>query len=116
MLQVTMSTRAPKKTQAVRLLDSKGITHRVTVYDDAGGFHSGEEAAALVGAPAEAVYKTLVVLRDPPSGRPTLVIVPVSEQANGLRLLRRSGGHRDLEHISRSVTPLTWRCQERCYN
>ena len=69
MLGVTMSARAPKKTQAVRLLESKGITHRVTVYDDAGEFHTGEEAAALVGAPVGAVYKTLVVLREPAGGR-----------------------------------------------
>ena len=90
-----MSTRAPKKTQAVRLLESKGITHQVTVYDDGGEFHSGEEAAALVGAPAETAYKTLVVLRDPPSGRPMLVIVPVSEQAN-LKALATARGEKRL--------------------
>ncbi|RLC55849.1 MAG: Cys-tRNA(Pro) deacylase [Chloroflexi bacterium] len=77
-----MPARPAKKTQAVRLLESKGITHRVTVYDDAGAFHTGEEAAALVGAPVEAVYKTLVVLREPAGGRPLLVIVPVGAQAN----------------------------------
>ena len=88
-----MPVRSPKKTQAVRLLESKGIAHRVTVYDDAGEFHSGEEAAALVGAPAEAVYKTLVVLRDPPSGRPLLVIVPVAGQAN-LKTLASARGEK----------------------
>ena len=88
-----MPVRSPKKTQAVRLLESKGIMHRVTVYDDAGEFHSGEEAAALVGAPAEAVYKTLVVLRDPPSGRPLLVIVPVAGQAN-LKTLASARGEK----------------------
>jgi Cys-tRNA(Pro)/Cys-tRNA(Cys) deacylase len=90
-----MPARSPKKTQAVRLLESKGITHRVTVYDDAGEFHTGEEAAALVGAPAEAVYKTLVVLRDPPSGRPLLVIVPVAAQAN-LKALASARGEKRL--------------------
>ena len=90
-----MSTRAPQKTQAIRLLESKGIAHRVTVYDDAGEFHSPEEAAALVGAPPETVYKTLVVLRDPPSGRPLLVIVPVAGQAN-LKTLAAARGEKRL--------------------
>ena len=90
-----MPARSPKKTQAVRLLESKGITHRVTVYDDAGEFHSGEEAAALVGAPAETVYKTLVVLRDPPGGRPMLVLVPVARQAN-LKTLAAARGEKRL--------------------
>ncbi len=90
-----MSARAPKKTHAVRLLEANGVAHRVTVYDDAGEFHTGEEAAALVGAPAEAVYKTLVVLRDPPAGKPLLMIVPVAEQAN-LKALAASQGEKRL--------------------
>ena len=90
-----MPVGSPKKTQAVRLLESKGIRHRVTVYDDAGEFHSGEEAAALVGAPAESVYKTLVVLREPASGRPMLVLVPVARQAN-LKTLAAARGEKRL--------------------
>ena len=90
-----MSARPPKKTHAVRLLESKGIAHRVTVYDDAGEFHTGEEAAALVGAPPEAVFKTLVVLRDPPGRRPLLVIVPVATQAN-LKTLASALGEKRL--------------------
>lgn len=90
-----MSARAPKKLHAIRLLESKGVPHRLTVYDDRGEFHTGEEAAALVGAPAEAVYKTLVVLRDPPSGRPLLVIVPVASHAD-LKALAASLGEKRL--------------------
>ena len=90
-----MPAGSPKKTQAVRLLESKGITHQVTVYDDAGEFHTGEEAAALVEAPVETVYKTLVVLRDPPAGRPMLVIVPVARQAN-LKTLASARGEKRL--------------------
>ncbi len=67
----------------------------MTVYDDAGEFHSGEEAASLLGAQAETVYKTLVVLRDPPSGRPLLVIVPVAGQAN-LKALAAARGEKRL--------------------
>lgn len=70
-----------KKTHAIRLLESKGIDHRVTEYDSSGEFHTGEEAAALVGAPAEAVYKTLVVLNDgDPKARPMMAVIPVAAQ------------------------------------
>jgi Cys-tRNA(Pro)/Cys-tRNA(Cys) deacylase len=90
-----MAARTPRKTHAIRLLESKGVLHTVTLYDDSGEFHTGEEAAALVGAPAEAVYKTLVVLRDPPSGKPMLVIVPVAEQAD-LKALAAALGEKRL--------------------
>lgn len=90
-----MAAKAPRKTHAIRLLETKGIAHRITVYDDSGEFHSGEEAAALVGAPAEAVYKTLVVLRDPPSGKPMLVMVPVAAKAD-LKVLASSLGEKRL--------------------
>ena len=90
-----MSTKAPKKTHAIRLLESKGVPHTVTVYDDSGEFHTGEEAAALVGAAAHTVYKTLVVLRDPPSGRPMLAIVPVALQAD-LKALATALGEKRL--------------------
>ena len=70
-----------KKTHAIKLLDSKHIPYRVTEYDSSGEFHTGEEAAALVGASAELVYKTLVVLRDSPqAAKPMLVMVPVASQ------------------------------------
>ena len=69
-----------KKTQAIRLLESKGVDHRVSTYDAGGEFHSGEEAAALVGAPPDAVYKTLVVVREGSPGKPLLVMIPVAEQ------------------------------------
>ena len=65
----------------MRLLESKGIDHRVTEYDSSGHFHTGEEAAALVGAPAEAVYKTLVVLNESdPKVRPMMAVIPVAQQ------------------------------------
>lgn len=87
--QVFYSLRV-KKTQAMRALDARGINYSVTEYDDSGAFHTGEEAAALVGAPPEAVYKTLVVLRDSdPRGKPILVMIPVAEQLD-LKLLARS--------------------------
>ena len=85
-----------KKTHAMRVLDSKGIAYRVTEYDSSGEFHTGEEAAALVRAPAELVYKTLVVLREAsPAGKPMMVMVPVAIQLD-LKLLAESLGDKRL--------------------
>ena len=84
-----------KKTHAMRLLDSRRIAYRVTEYDSSGAFHTGEEAAALVGAAAASVYKTLVVLRDPPSGKPMMVMVPVALQLD-LKLLADALGEKRL--------------------
>ncbi len=85
-----------RKTHAMRLLDSKQIAYRITEYDSSGEFHTGEEAAALVGAPAEAVYKTLVVLRDAPqAGKPMMVMVPVALQLD-LKLLAEGLGEKRL--------------------
>lgn len=70
-----------KKTHAIRLLESKAIDHHVTEYGSSGEFHTGEEAAALVGASADAVYKTLVVLNEAdPKARPIMAIIPVAAQ------------------------------------
>lgn len=85
-----------KKTQAIRLLESKGIEHRVTEYDSSGEFHSGEDAAALVGAPAEAVYKTLVVLNENDSkARPMMALIPVAQQLD-LKALATAVGAKKL--------------------
>ena len=84
-----------KKTHAIRVLDSKHIPYRVTEYDSSGEFHTGEEAAALVGAPAEQVYKTLVVLGDSPkAGKPMLVMVPVAAQLDLKQLAEATGQKR----------------------
>jgi Cys-tRNA(Pro)/Cys-tRNA(Cys) deacylase len=75
-----------EKTHAMRVLKAKGVAYRATAYDASGAFHSGEEAAALVGADADTVYKTLVVLRDgQPRAKPLLVMVPAPEQLTGMQ-------------------------------
>jgi Cys-tRNA(Pro)/Cys-tRNA(Cys) deacylase len=85
-----------RKTHAIRLLESKGIDHRVTEYDSSGDFHTGEEAAALVGAPAEAVYKTLVVLNENDrKARPMMAIIPVAQQLD-LKTLASAVGAKKL--------------------
>ncbi|HJW84023.1 MAG TPA: YbaK/EbsC family protein [Anaerolineae bacterium] len=101
-------TKPAEKTNAMRLLDARKIAYRVTVYDASGAFHDAVEAAALIGAPVETVYKTLVVLRDPstslragPSAslgagspgrtRPILVMIPAHLEVDLKRLAKELG-------------------------
>jgi Cys-tRNA(Pro)/Cys-tRNA(Cys) deacylase len=89
------------KTNAARLLEARGVPYRATVYDAARAFHSADEAAALLGAPPDAVYKTLVVLREPPGprARPLLVLVPSDRQLD-LKQLARATGDKKLRMAS----------------
>ena len=61
-----------EKTHAMRVLEARGVAYRATVYDASGAFHSGEEAAALIGAAAECVYKTLIVVSEGVALTPTV--------------------------------------------
>lgn len=87
---------ATEKTQAMRMLDAKGIAYTARRYDDAGAFHSADDAAALIGAAPETVFKTLVVLRDPPGrSRPLLVMAPSHRQVD-LKVLAKALGEKKL--------------------
>ncbi|MBI5305033.1 MAG: aminoacyl-tRNA deacylase [Chloroflexi bacterium] len=64
------------KLNSMRLLDARKIAYTATTYDVSGEFHAATDAAQLLGAPVEDVYKTLVVLRDSPkAGKPILVMI-----------------------------------------
>jgi Cys-tRNA(Pro)/Cys-tRNA(Cys) deacylase len=84
-----------RKTQAIRTLEAKRIPHTATAYDEAGSFHSAEEAAAILGVPLEAMYKTLVVLREAARSRPVIVMVPSDAQLD-LKLLAQALGEKKL--------------------
>ncbi len=84
-----------KKTNAQRVLESQNIPYASRVYDESGEFHSAEEAARLIGAPVEAVYKTLVVLREQPRTKPLLVMVASNREID-LRVLAKSIGEKKL--------------------
>ncbi len=87
----------------MRLLESRNIAYVAREYDASGAFHSAEQAAQLIGAPVETVYKTLVVLRDPSSfdyrsggsgrapksGKPILVLIAAPREVD-LKLLAKS--------------------------
>lgn len=100
--------RPVEKTNAARMLEARGIACRATVYDPRGAFHSAEEAAALLGAPAAAVYKTLVVLRDGARrAKPILVMVPSDRQLDLKRLARDLGEKRLRMATQREAEALT---------
>ena len=84
------------KLNSMRLLESRKIPYVAKTYDVSGEFHSGTQAAQLIGAPVESVYKTLVVLREPPkSGKPILVMI-ASEHEVDLKLLAKSVNEKKL--------------------
>jgi Cys-tRNA(Pro)/Cys-tRNA(Cys) deacylase len=88
-----------KKNNAMRVLDAQKLNYRVVEYDAAKEFHSAAQAAALIGAPVETVYKTLVVLREAAAGGPRpkpLLVMVASHRELDLRLLAKSIGEKKL--------------------
>lgn len=83
------------KTQAMRALDAKGIAYTATVYDADAEFHSADEAAEILGVSLDAMYKTLVVLREGARSRPIIVMVPSDTQLD-LKTLAQSLGEKKL--------------------
>src|SRR5262249_23457342 len=63
------------KTNAMRLLDARGIAYVAPRYDATETFHDANDVARLVGAPAATVFKTLVVMAEG-APKPLLVLVP----------------------------------------
>jgi Cys-tRNA(Pro)/Cys-tRNA(Cys) deacylase len=96
------------KTNAARLLESRGVAHRVRVYDAAGAFHSADEAAELLGVASASVLKTLVVLRETTGrAKPLLVLVPSVRQLDLKRLGRALGEKRLRMASQREAEQLT---------
>ncbi len=87
------------KLNSMRLLESRGIPYVATEYDVSGEFHSATEAAQLLNAPADTVYKTLVVLREPKSGKPILVMI-ASDREVDLKSLAKALGVKKLQMAS----------------
>ena len=85
-----------RKTQAMRFLDARRIPYEATEYDGSREFHSGEEAAAILGVPAAAMYRTLVVLREgQPGAKPLIVMIPSDAQLD-LKALATAVGEKKL--------------------
>ncbi len=84
------------KLNSMRLLESRKIPFVAKTYDASGEFHSATEAAQWLGVSPDCVYKTLVVLREPPQkGKPILIMV-ASDRELDLKLLAKSLGEKKL--------------------
>ncbi len=80
----------PIKTNAMRWLEQRDIQYTAFEYD--AGRHSGVEVAALLGAPAGQVFKTLVLLRE--RGRPILAVLPSDRELDLKRTAAAAGEKR----------------------
>jgi Cys-tRNA(Pro)/Cys-tRNA(Cys) deacylase len=78
------------RNNVTRLLDQRKIWYEPVDYDPS-SFHSATEVAAMVGAPAGQVFKTIVVLREERGKRPLLVIVPGDDEVDLKRLASELG-------------------------
>ncbi len=79
------------KTNSMRFLESRHVPYQVHEFSDE--IRSADDAAQVMGAPPDHVFKTLVVLRE--RGRPLLVLVP-GNKALDLKLLARAAGEKKL--------------------
>jgi Cys-tRNA(Pro)/Cys-tRNA(Cys) deacylase len=96
------------KTNAARLLEARGVEHRIRVYDPEGAFHSADEAATLLGVEPGSVLKTLVVLRETTGpAKPLLVLVPSDRQVDLKRLGKVLGEKRLRMATQREAERLT---------
>jgi Cys-tRNA(Pro)/Cys-tRNA(Cys) deacylase len=75
----------------MRLLESRHIAYQV--HEFSSDIRSAEDAAQVMGAPPDHVFKTLVVLRE--RGRPLLVMVP-GNRGLDLKLLAKAAGEKKL--------------------
>ncbi len=74
----------PEKTNAMRLLEAKGIPYTPHYYTYSDEVRSAEEVASALGFPAGQVFKTLVVI--PEKGRPLLAVIPGNRELDLKRL------------------------------
>jgi Cys-tRNA(Pro)/Cys-tRNA(Cys) deacylase len=96
---------AVEKTLAMRVLEGKKVPYEVVTFPD--DMHDAEAIAGLLGVPAAAVYKTLVVMPPEPGQKPLLVMIPADRQldlkrlAVGLRAKKvRMATHREAEEMT----------------
>jgi Cys-tRNA(Pro)/Cys-tRNA(Cys) deacylase len=94
------------KTNAMRLLDARGVAYRAVVYDAGAAFHDAEEVASLVGAPADTVLKTLVVMREG-GGKPLLAVIPANRRLDPGACARAAGVKRVRMATQREAERLT---------
>ncbi len=83
------------KTQAMRVLEGRGIPYEPVAY--AVPEHlTAEQVAAALGLPPEQAFKTLVVLPERPRARPILALIPGGSQLD-LRKLATAAGEKKVQ-------------------
>lgn len=94
-----------EKTLAMKVLEGKKVPYEVVTFPN--DMHDAEAIAALLGVPAELVYKTLVVMPPAAGQKPLLVMVPADRQldlkqlAAGLGAKKiRMATHREAEEMT----------------
>lgn len=92
------------RNNVTRFLDSREIEY--DAFELPAGKHSAQETAALLGAPPEMVYKTIVVVREK-KGRPILCLVPAIAEVDLKKLAKSLGEKKLLLPIQREAETLT---------
>lgn len=83
------------KTNAMRMLDAKGITYKIHTYDNEDGAIHGTAVADKIGLPPETVFKTLVSH----SGANLYVfVIPVAEELD-LKKAAKAAGEKKIEML-----------------
>lgn len=89
---------AVKKTNAMRLLDSAGISYKVYEYEWSEDDLSGTKVASQIGLPSERVFKTLVAKGD--KNGFCVFCIPVEEELDLKKAALESGNKRvELIHV-----------------
>lgn len=100
-----MGERGPERTNVTRLLESRGVAHRVVTYEVELSDLSAKGAAEMVGLPPEQVFKTLA-LRGP-KGDVFLCCVPGDAEVD-LKKAARAAGEKSVEMLPlRELTSAT---------
>jgi len=93
------------KTNAIRLIELAGIEYETREYDLSLDEFSAERVAALVGMPADQVYKTLVAVGE--RNGPCFAVIPANTELD-LKTLGAAHGERKIHLASlKDVLPLT---------
>ena len=93
------------KTNAVRLLDSIGISYELREYTVDPQDLAAESVAAKIGMPAEQVFKTLVARGD--RNGPCFAVIPGNTELDLKALAARSGNRKAALAALKEVQPLT---------
>ncbi|HJT53259.1 MAG TPA: Cys-tRNA(Pro) deacylase [Candidatus Angelobacter sp.] len=93
------------KTNAVRLLDSLGISYELREYTVDPQDLAAESVAAKIGMPAEQVFKTLVARGD--RNGPCFAVIPGNTELDLKALAARSGNRKAELAALKEVQPLT---------